>query len=134
MTIKNFAEQLSEAMLAVEDAKVVIKSVVEAAKEQGINIRALKKVAREMIADSAKLAKQYADEEQLDLFRAEVGIFARKGLDGTDKAAAAGKVVLRKRADTALRELDGMLGTNIAADQKDLQRRVNKYVAGKAAE
>lgn len=65
MTIKNFAEQLSEAMLAVDDAKVVIKSVVEAAKEQGINIRALKKVAREMIADSTKLAKQYADEEQV---------------------------------------------------------------------
>lgn len=73
------------------------------------------------------------DEEQLDLFRAEVDIFARKGLDGTDKAAAAGKVALRKRAYTALRELDGMMGTNIAADQQELQRRVNKYVAGKAA-
>lgn len=33
MTIKNFAEQLSEALLAVADAKVVEKAVIEAAED-----------------------------------------------------------------------------------------------------
>lgn len=133
-SIKQYAEELSEILMRIEDAKVEATSIIEAAKEAGVDTKALRKVAREMVMQSDKLARKYADEEQLDMFRAQVGIFKRKGLEETDKAASSSQKALRKRANTALRELDGMLGSNIAADQEDLQRRVNKHIAGKAAE
>jgi hypothetical protein len=79
-SIRDFAEQLSDVYLRIEDAKVEAKSILEAAKEAGVNTRALTKVARELVADSAKLLKKYDDEHQLEMFRDAVGIRERKGL------------------------------------------------------
>jgi hypothetical protein len=80
--IKQFAEELSDVFIKAEDLKVEA-----AAKEAGVNVKALRKVAKELTMQADKLAARYADEEQLDMFRAQVGIFKRKGLD-RERAAA----------------------------------------------
>ncbi len=77
----NFAEQLSDCLMRKSDIDVEIKGIIEAAKEEGINVRALRKVAKELITDSSKLAKTLDDERQIDLFREEVGLLKRKGLE-----------------------------------------------------
>lgn len=130
--IKTFAEQLSDVLMAIEDRKVEAAAIIDAAKEAGIDTKALRRVAKELITDSEKLRKQYAAEEQLDMFRAQVGVFQRKGLDDTNKAASSGQKALRVKAEKSLRELDGMLGTNISADQAELTAKVNRHIAGQA--
>ena len=82
MSIKAYAEQLSDILMQIEDLKVEAKSVLEAAKEAGVATKTLNKVAREMIMDSTKLAKRLEDEDQLSLFRDEVDLHRRKGLAG----------------------------------------------------
>lgn len=86
-SIREFADQLSDVLLRIEDAKVEATAIIDAAKEVGIDSKALRKVARELVTDASKLAKRYADEEQLDMFRAQIGIFERKGLAGMREAA-----------------------------------------------
>jgi len=78
--VKPFADDLSDVLMKIEDLKVEASSILEAAKEAGVDVKALRKVAREMVMQSDKLAAKYRDEEQLDMFRAQVGIFKRKGL------------------------------------------------------
>lgn len=78
--MKQFAEQLSDCLMRKSDIDAEIKAIVDAAKDEGINVRALRKVAKELIDDSAKLAKKIEDEKQLDMFRTEVGLLKRKGL------------------------------------------------------
>lgn len=78
--VKHYAEQLSDVMMRMEDLRVEAGAIIEAAKDAGVNVRALRKVAKELITDAGKLAKLYDDEDQLDMFRAEVGIRKRKGL------------------------------------------------------
>ena len=78
--MKQFAEQLSDCLMRKSDIDAEIKAIVDAAKDEGINVRALRKVAKELIEDSAKLAKKIEDEKQLDMFRTEVGLLKRKGL------------------------------------------------------
>jgi hypothetical protein len=80
MSIKDYAEQLSDILMQIEDLKVEAKSVLEAAKEAGVATKTLNKVAREMIMDSARLAQRIRDEDQLSLFRDEVDLMRRKGL------------------------------------------------------
>jgi F0F1-type ATP synthase membrane subunit b/b' len=80
MSIKEFAEQLSDVLMQIEDLRVQAKSIVEDAKEAGVSTKALNKVAREMIMDSTKLQRRLEDEQQVDLFRDEVGLLRRKGL------------------------------------------------------
>lgn len=83
----NFAEQLSDCLMRKSDIDVEIKGIIEAAKEEGINVRALRKVAKELITDASKLAKTLEDERQIDMFRTDVGLFKRKGLDAMREAA-----------------------------------------------
>ena len=85
--IKQFAEELSDVLIKAEDLKVEAAAIIQAAKEAGVNVKALRKVAKELTMQADKLAARYADEEQLDMFRAQVGIFKRKGLD-RERAAA----------------------------------------------
>jgi uncharacterized protein (UPF0335 family) len=80
MSIKQYAEALSDILMQIEDLKVQAKSIVEDAKEAGVSTKALNKVAREMIMDSTKLQQRLEDEQQIDLFRDEVGLLRRKGL------------------------------------------------------
>lgn len=79
-SIKTYADQLSDILMKIEDAKVEAASLLEAAKEAGIDTKALRKVAKEMVMGSDKLLRKYEDEQQLDMFRIAVGIRQRKGL------------------------------------------------------
>jgi len=80
--MKHYAEELSDAMMRMEDLRAEAAAILQAAKDAGVNIRALRKVSKELITDSGKLAKKsYDDEDQLDMFRAEVGIKKRKGME-----------------------------------------------------
>lgn len=79
--IKTYATDLAQILSDIEDKRVEAKSILEAAKEAGINTRALSKLAKEMNTDSDKLLKKYDDERQLSLFRDQVGIHRLKGLD-----------------------------------------------------
>jgi hypothetical protein len=87
--VREFAAQLADIYERAADLKCEERALIDAAKEAGINPSALRKVAKEIGTDSRKLAKRYAEEEQLDLFRAQVGIFKLKGLEGRDLEAAA---------------------------------------------
>lgn len=78
--IKHFAERLSIVLSTIEDKKIDAAAIVEEAKGEGINIKALKRVAKDMITDSVKLRVKLDDEEQLSLFRNEVNLLQRKGL------------------------------------------------------
>lgn len=86
--IKRFATGLSQILSDIEDKKLEAKSILEAAKDQGINTKALAKVAKEMLKDSEKLRQQYEDENQLDLFRQQSGLLRMKGLDEMERADA----------------------------------------------
>jgi uncharacterized protein (UPF0335 family) len=88
MSIKQYAEALSDILMQIEDLKVQAKSIAEDAKESGVSTRALNKVAREMIMDSTKLQRRLEDEQQIDLFRDEVGLLRRKGLASNVRLAA----------------------------------------------
>ena len=82
--IRDFAERLSDRLMTIEDAKTECASIVEEAKEAGVDVKALRKIAREMVMDSDKLARKYEDEEQLSLFRDAVRIRERKGLSALE--------------------------------------------------
>lgn len=81
--IKRFANELQAVLNDIEDKKLEAKAIVDDAKGQGLNTRALKKLAKEMLKDATKLAQQYEDEDQLNLFRDAVGIRQRKGIAET---------------------------------------------------
>lgn len=83
-----FAEDLAGILSQIDDLKLEAKAVVDAAAEAGVNTKALRKVAKELIMDSTKLAARLEDEAQLDMFRNNVGLRRRKGLDGFAEAAA----------------------------------------------
>lgn len=78
--ITDFANELVDVLNRMESAKLEAKAIEDAANDAGINVRALRKVAKEMIMDSEKLAKKFEDEHQLEMFRAEVGLTTLKGL------------------------------------------------------
>jgi len=84
--IKSYAEQAADILSRMEDLTVEFKALMDAAKEEGINVKALRKLAKELNTSSDKLDKQYADEEQLEMFRVQVGIRRRKGLDVLEAA------------------------------------------------
>ena len=79
--IRHYADEIAAHLSKIEDEKIEIKSIVDAAKDEGINTKALLKVAKELATESEKVAKILADCEQLDLFRIQVELRARKGLD-----------------------------------------------------
>jgi len=79
--MKEFAEQLADCLMRKSDIDAEISAIVDAAKDAGVNTRALKRVAKELATDSAKLAKKLDDERQLEMFRDEVKLLKRKGLE-----------------------------------------------------
>lgn len=87
-SMKQYADELSDVLIEIEAYKLKAAAIVEAAKEASVCPKALRKLAKELITDSDKLAKKYADEEQLDMFRVQIGIFKRKGLDREMREAA----------------------------------------------
>ena len=79
-SIKQYADELSDILMKIEDAKVEATAIIDAAKEAGTNTKALRRVAKEMCMQSDKLHQRFEDELQLSLFREHVGLHARKGL------------------------------------------------------
>ena len=124
--IREFADQLSDVFVRMEDCKVEAQAIIDAAKEAGVNTKALRKVARELVMQSDKLAKRYADEEQLDMFRAQVGVFERKGLATTDKASSAHKVISEKKFRKAVKEFDQVLGSNHSEDYDRMRVAIHR--------
>lgn len=89
MSMENkFADDLSSVLSQIEDLKIEAKAIIDAAHDAGVNTKALRKVAKEMLMDSAKLAKRLEDEAQLDIFRYKIGLRRSKGLDGFAELAA----------------------------------------------
>ncbi len=72
--ITAYAEELSNHLRKIADEQEVIKDLINSAKDAGVNVRALRKVAREMVMDSDQRAKLYDDEHQLEMFRSELGL------------------------------------------------------------
>lgn len=72
--ITTYAKELSDHLRKIADEQEAIKDLINSAKDAGINVRALRKVAKELIMDSDKRKKLYDDEDQLQLFREDVGL------------------------------------------------------------
>jgi len=85
-TNRDYAEMLSDVYLRMESAKEEAAAIIEAAKEAGINVKALRKVAKELTMQSDKLARRFDDEQQIEMFRDDVGLRKRKGLGLMDAA------------------------------------------------
>ena len=83
MTDKKRAEALADVFQQIADLQLEAKAILDAAKEAGENVKALRAVAKELITDAAKLEKKFDDENQLEMFREAVQIRRRKGLDGS---------------------------------------------------
>lgn len=75
------AEAYAALLAKIDDIKAEMKAIEELAADSGMNVRAMKKVAKEINTDSDKLARKYEDEAQLDMFRAACEILKRKGLE-----------------------------------------------------
>ena len=78
--INGHAKKIAGLMSKIEDIKIEMTAAIEIAEQQGINPKVLRKVAKEMIMESTKLAKRMEEEQQLDIFRSAVGLIEAKGL------------------------------------------------------
>lgn len=78
--ITEYAKQLASILSQMDELKVAAADIVGSAKDAGINVRALKQVAKEMNMEAEKLRKRLDDEDQLSLFREEVGLHVNKGI------------------------------------------------------
>jgi uncharacterized protein (UPF0335 family) len=72
--ISVYARELAGHLREIASTQEIIKDLIASAKDAGINVKALRKVAREMVMDSDKRQKLYDDEDQLALFRDELGL------------------------------------------------------------
>lgn len=127
-SIKTYAEQLASILSTIEEKKLEAADIIESAKDAGINTKALRKVAKELIMDSEKLRKRYDDEEQIDMFRAEAGIFSLKGLESSEKAGAAHRSLGHRQVEQSARELDALLGSDLAGQHERLTKAVTAKI------
>lgn len=72
--IATYARELADHLREIANTQDAIKDLIGSARDAGINVKALRKVAREMVMESDKRAKLYEDEDQLSLFRETVGL------------------------------------------------------------
>ena len=75
--IKTYARQLADVLRQIAASQDEAKDLIASAKDAGVNVKALRRVAREMVMESDKRQKLYDDEEQLSLFRDAVGLTAQ---------------------------------------------------------
>lgn len=73
--LTNFASQLADIMRDIDDKRVMAKALLDAAAEDGINVKALKKAAKELTMEAEKRAARYAEEAELDQMRAQLSLF-----------------------------------------------------------
>jgi len=77
--ISTYAKELAGILSEISELQTQAKDIVNSAKDAGLNISALRKVARELNLESEKRDKIYEAENQLDMFRSAVGLrFAGK--------------------------------------------------------
>lgn len=72
--ISVYARELAGHLREIASTQEIIKDLIASAKDAGFNVKALRNAAREMVMDSDKRTKLYEDEEQLALFRDELGL------------------------------------------------------------
>ena len=72
--IATYARELADHLREIANTQDAIKDIIGSARDAGINVKALRKVAREMVMESDKRQKLYDDEDQLALFRDELGL------------------------------------------------------------
>lgn len=77
--IQTYARELAGMLGEIMSLQAQAKDIVASAKEAGINVTALRRVAREMNMEADKRKKIYDDEDQADLFRSECGLFKTAG-------------------------------------------------------
>ena len=74
--LKTYASELAGHLREIANVQEIVKDLIASAKDAGINVKALRKVAREMTLEREKREKIYEDEAQLSMFRDEVGLTA----------------------------------------------------------
>ena len=72
--ISVYARELAGHLREIASTQEIIKDLIASAKDAGFNVKALRKVAREMVMESDKRAKLYEDYAQLEMFRETVGL------------------------------------------------------------
>ena len=72
--ISTYAKQLAGILSEISELQTQAKDVVNSAKDAGLNVSALRKVARELNLENEKREQIYEAECQLDMFRSAVGI------------------------------------------------------------
>ena len=72
--IATYARELADHLREIASTQDAIKDLIGSAKDSGLNVKALRKVAREMVMESDKRAKLYEDYAQLEMFRETVGL------------------------------------------------------------
>lgn len=78
--VKELAQQLASIFEQIADLQNDARDILDAAAASGISVKALRKAAKELVMDSGKRAALYEDEDQLDMFRRDIGLkpsFAR---------------------------------------------------------
>ena len=69
-----YAKQLAMHFIEIDEAKQPAKDILASAKDAGYSPRVLKQAAKELNMDQDKRAKLYADEDQLDGLRFQLGL------------------------------------------------------------
>lgn len=82
--ITTYARQLAEVLRQIAEHQEAAKDLIASAKDAGLNVKALRKVSREMVMESDKRQKLYDDEEQLSLFRDAVGLTSARVLEAAE--------------------------------------------------
>ena len=72
--LKTYATTLVGYLREIDEINGAIKDLTGSAKDAGLNVKALRKVARELLMETDKRDKLYEDEDQLEMFREAVGL------------------------------------------------------------
>lgn len=72
--IETYAKQYASVLQEIAEAQERGKDLIASAKDAGVNVKALRKVAREMVMGYSKRKKLYEDEAQLEMFREACGL------------------------------------------------------------
>ena len=82
--ITTYAKQAASILQEISEAQERLKDIMGSAKGAGLNVKALRKVAREMCMDTDKRDKLYDDEDQIDMFRSVVGLIKAAALEAAE--------------------------------------------------
>ena len=72
--IATYARELAARLREIANTQDAIKDIIGSARDAGINVKALRKVARELLMETDKRDKLYEDEDQFEMFREAVGL------------------------------------------------------------